>query len=132
VIEAIVEELEPKRELFAELDRITRPDAVLATNTSALSVSDIAEATEHPERVVGMHFFNPAPVLPLVEIVRHAVRATTPSGPPTSGPSRRASGPVTATTRLGSSSTASSFRCSTIASVSSTNRASRPRISTRR
>ena len=70
VIEAIVEELEPKRELFAELDRITRPDAVLATNTSALSVSQIAEATRHPERVVGMHFFNPAPVLPLVEIVR--------------------------------------------------------------
>ena len=72
VIEAIVEELEPKRELFAELDRITRPDAVLATNTSALSVTDIAEATQHPERVVGMHFFNPAPVLPLVEIVRTA------------------------------------------------------------
>jgi 3-hydroxybutyryl-CoA dehydrogenase len=70
VIEAIVEELEPKRELFAELDRITRPDAVLATNTSALSVSEIADATQHPERVVGMHFFNPAPVLPLVEIVR--------------------------------------------------------------
>jgi 3-hydroxybutyryl-CoA dehydrogenase len=70
VIEAIVEELEPKRQLFAELDRITRPDAVLATNTSALSVSQIAEATQHPERVVGMHFFNPAPVLPLVEIVR--------------------------------------------------------------
>ena len=70
VIEAIAEELEPKRELFAELDRITRPDAVLATNTSALSVSEIAEATERPERVVGMHFFNPAPVLPLVEIVR--------------------------------------------------------------
>jgi len=70
VIEAIVEELEPKRELFAELDRITRTDAVLATNTSALSVSQIAEATQHPERVVGMHFFNPAPVLPLVEIVR--------------------------------------------------------------
>ncbi len=70
VIEAIVEELEPKRELFAELDRITRPDAVLATNTSALSVSEIAEAVQRPERVVGMHFFNPAPVLPLVEIVR--------------------------------------------------------------
>jgi 3-hydroxybutyryl-CoA dehydrogenase len=70
IIEAIVEELDAKRELFAELDRITRPDAVLATNTSALSVSAIAEATERPERVVGMHFFNPAPVLPLVEIVR--------------------------------------------------------------
>jgi 3-hydroxybutyryl-CoA dehydrogenase len=70
VIEAIVEDLEAKRALFAELDRITRPDAVLATNTSALSVSDIANATDRPERVVGMHFFNPAPVLPLVEIVR--------------------------------------------------------------
>ena len=70
IVEAIVEELDAKRELFGELDRITRHDAVLATNTSALSVSEIAEATERPERVVGMHFFNPAPVLPLVEIVR--------------------------------------------------------------
>jgi 3-hydroxybutyryl-CoA dehydrogenase len=70
VIEAIVEELGPKRELFAELERICRPDTILATNTSALSVSKIAEATQRPERVIGMHFFNPAPVLPLVEIVR--------------------------------------------------------------
>jgi 3-hydroxybutyryl-CoA dehydrogenase len=70
VIEAIVEDLEPKRELFAELERICRSDAILATNTSALSVSGIAEAVERPERVIGMHFFNPAPVLPLVEIVR--------------------------------------------------------------
>jgi 3-hydroxybutyryl-CoA dehydrogenase len=70
VIEAIVEALEPKRKLFAELERICRPDAILATNTSALSVSKIAEATQRPERVIGMHFFNPAPVLPLVEIVR--------------------------------------------------------------
>jgi 3-hydroxybutyryl-CoA dehydrogenase len=70
VIEAIVEELEPKRELFAELERICRPDTILATNTSALSVTEIAEATQRPERVIGMHFFNPAPVLPLVEIVR--------------------------------------------------------------
>jgi 3-hydroxybutyryl-CoA dehydrogenase len=70
VIEAIVEELGPKQELFAELERICRPDTILATNTSALSVSKIAEATQRPERVIGMHFFNPAPVLPLVEIVR--------------------------------------------------------------
>jgi 3-hydroxybutyryl-CoA dehydrogenase len=70
VIEAVLEELELKREVFAELDRVTRPDAILATNTSALSVTEIAEATQHPKRVVGMHFFNPAPVLPLVEIVR--------------------------------------------------------------
>jgi 3-hydroxybutyryl-CoA dehydrogenase len=72
VVEAVLEELPLKREVFAELDRVTRPDAILATNTSALSVSEIAEATERPERVVGMHFFNPAPVLPLVEIVRGA------------------------------------------------------------
>ncbi len=70
VIEAIVEELEPKRELFAGLDGIVSPEAVLATNTSALSVTEIAAATSRPQRVVGMHFFNPAPLMPLVEIVR--------------------------------------------------------------
>jgi 3-hydroxybutyryl-CoA dehydrogenase len=70
VIEAIVEALEPKQELFRELERVCRPDAVLATNTSALSVTEIASATSSPERVVGMHFFNPAPLMPLVEIVR--------------------------------------------------------------
>jgi 3-hydroxybutyryl-CoA dehydrogenase len=70
VVEAVLEELELKRETFAELDRVTPPEAVLATNTSALSVAEIAESTARPERVVGMHFFNPAPVLPLVEIVR--------------------------------------------------------------
>ena len=70
VIEAIVEDLDAKRELFTELDRICAPDAILATNTSAISVSEIAAATQRPERVLGMHFFNPAPLLPLVEIVR--------------------------------------------------------------
>ena len=70
VIEAIVEDLGPKLELFAELERIVRPDAILATNTSALSVTEIAGGTTSPERVVGMHFFNPAPLMPLVEIVR--------------------------------------------------------------
>ena len=70
VIEAVLEELDLKRDVFRELDRITRPDAILATNTSALSVAEIAEASGYPQRVVGMHFFNPAPVLPLVEIVR--------------------------------------------------------------
>jgi 3-hydroxybutyryl-CoA dehydrogenase len=78
VIEAIVEELEPKRELFAALDGICRPDAVLATNTSALSVTEIAAATSRPERVVGMHFFNPAPLMPLVEIVRAELTADEP------------------------------------------------------
>jgi 3-hydroxybutyryl-CoA dehydrogenase len=70
VIEAIVEELDAKRALFAQLEEICRPDAVLATNTSALSVTEIAAATTSPERVVGMHFFNPAPLMPLVEVVR--------------------------------------------------------------
>jgi len=70
VIEAVLEELDLKRQVFAELDRVTRPDALLATNTSALSVSEIAEAATRRQRVLGMHFFNPAPVLPLVEIVR--------------------------------------------------------------
>ena len=72
VIEAAFEDLEVKRELFEQLDGIVASDAILATNTSALSVTQIAEATQHPERVVGMHFFNPAPVLPLVEVIRTA------------------------------------------------------------
>jgi 3-hydroxybutyryl-CoA dehydrogenase len=72
VIEAAFEDLQVKRELFGELDRIVGPDAILASNTSALPVTQIAAATEHPERVVGMHFFNPAPVLPLVEVIRTA------------------------------------------------------------
>jgi 3-hydroxybutyryl-CoA dehydrogenase len=70
VIEAIVEDLDAKLELFGELERIVRPDAVLATNTSALSVTEIAAAVPTPQRVVGMHFFNPAPLMPLVEIVQ--------------------------------------------------------------
>jgi 3-hydroxybutyryl-CoA dehydrogenase len=70
VIEAIVEDLEPKQTLFGELEGIVGPDAILATNTSALSVTEIASAVSTPERVVGMHFFNPAPLMPLVEIVR--------------------------------------------------------------
>jgi 3-hydroxybutyryl-CoA dehydrogenase len=70
VIEAIVEDLAPKQELFAELERVCRPDAVLATTTSALSVTEIAAATSTPGLVVGMHYFNPAPLMPLVEIIR--------------------------------------------------------------
>jgi 3-hydroxybutyryl-CoA dehydrogenase len=70
VVEAVVEELDAKRQLFRELEGVVAPEAVLATNTSALSVSEIASATKRPKRVVGLHFFNPAPVLPLVEVVR--------------------------------------------------------------
>jgi 3-hydroxybutyryl-CoA dehydrogenase len=70
VIEAIVEELAPKQALIAELEDICPVDTVLATNTSALSVTEIASAASTPQRVVGMHFFNPAPLMPLVEIIR--------------------------------------------------------------
>ena len=70
VIEAVVEELDAKRALFEELEALVREDAILATNTSALSVTAIAAAVGRPERVIGLHFFNPAPVLPLVEVVQ--------------------------------------------------------------
>ena len=70
VIEAIVEDLDAKLQLFGALERVVRADAILATNTSALSVTEIAAAVSTPERVVGMHFFKTAPLMPLVEIVR--------------------------------------------------------------
>jgi len=70
VIEAAFEDLAVKHELFRALEAVVRADAILATNTSALSVTEIASVLERPERVVGMHFFNPAPLMPLVEIVR--------------------------------------------------------------
>ena len=69
VVEAIVERLDVKRDAFARCEAAVGPDCVLATNTSSLSVSSIAAACARPERVLGVHFFNPAPVLPLVEIV---------------------------------------------------------------
>jgi len=70
VIEAAFEDLTVKHELFHELEQVVAHDAVLGTNTSALSVTEIAAVLERPERAVGMHFFNPAPLMPLVEIVR--------------------------------------------------------------
>jgi 3-hydroxyacyl-CoA dehydrogenase/enoyl-CoA hydratase/carnithine racemase len=70
VIEAVFEEIDVKKQVFTELEKHVRPDTVLATNTSALSVSEMAAGLAHPERVVGFHFFNPVAVLPLVEIVR--------------------------------------------------------------
>lgn len=69
VVEAAVEKLEIKQKIFADLERATRPDAILATNTSALSISDIQESSEHPTRVVGLHFFNPVERMPLVEVI---------------------------------------------------------------
>jgi 3-hydroxyacyl-CoA dehydrogenase/enoyl-CoA hydratase/carnithine racemase len=70
VIEAVFEDLPVKQKVFAEVEAVVRPDCVLATNTSSLSVSAMAAELAHPERVVGFHFFNPVAVLPLVEIVR--------------------------------------------------------------
>jgi len=69
VIEAALESLELKETIFRTLDGVAGPDTILATNTSALSVADIAAATRHPRRVVGLHFFNPAPLMALVEVV---------------------------------------------------------------
>jgi 3-hydroxybutyryl-CoA dehydrogenase len=70
VIEAAFEDLSVKHELFRALEPLVRDDAILATNTSALSVTEIASVLARPERALGMHFFNPAPLMPLVEIVR--------------------------------------------------------------
>ena len=70
IIEAVPEKLELKRELFSELDKITGGNAIFATNTSSLKVSDIAEAVNRRDRFIGLHFFNPAPVMKLVEVIR--------------------------------------------------------------
>lgn len=75
IVEAVIEHIDTKTALFADLDRRAGPDAVLATNTSSLSVTTIAAATEHPGRVVGVHFFNPAPVQPLVELITTVLTA---------------------------------------------------------
>ena len=72
VLEAVYEEMRVKKEVFAELERVVSPECILVTNTSSLSVTEMAADLEHPERVVGMHFFNPVAVLPLVELVRTA------------------------------------------------------------
>jgi 3-hydroxybutyryl-CoA dehydrogenase len=73
VVEAVPEHLDLKKEIFGKLDAIVGPDAILATNTSSLPVTEIAVATGNPKRVVGMHFFNPAPVLQFVEVIRTVV-----------------------------------------------------------
>jgi len=73
VIEAVIEDIELKKELYGELDRICVPGVVLASNTSGLSISEMAAATKRPDQVIGMHFFNPAPVMKLVEVTRGAV-----------------------------------------------------------
>jgi 3-hydroxybutyryl-CoA dehydrogenase len=73
VVEAVIESLEIKKDIFRQLDEIVSPDAILATNTSSLSVTEISTANSRPGRVIGVHFFNPAPVQNLVEIIRTVV-----------------------------------------------------------
>lgn len=70
VIEAVVEDIEVKQHLFGELSRVCRPDAILASNTSTLSIIKLAMGTHRPDRVCGLHFFNPAPLMSLVEVAR--------------------------------------------------------------
>jgi 3-hydroxybutyryl-CoA dehydrogenase len=70
VIEAIIENLAAKTQLFEKLDRITKPECILASNTSSISITKIAAATKRPEKVIGMHFMNPVPVMTLVEVIR--------------------------------------------------------------
>lgn len=70
IIEAAVEAMEMKKQLFAELDEMCKPETIIATNTSSLSITEIAAATKRGDRIIGMHFFNPAPVMKLVEVIR--------------------------------------------------------------
>ncbi len=75
VLEAVVEDLDVKRELFGKLDAIVKPDAMFATTTSSLPVIDLAMSTERPERLAGLHFFNPAPIMKLIEVVHTVTTA---------------------------------------------------------
>ena len=70
VVEAIVESVDAKTQLFEKLDKITKPDCILASNTSSISITKIAASTKRPEKVIGMHFMNPVPVMTLVEVIR--------------------------------------------------------------
>jgi len=70
VVEAAIENMKIKKEIFAELDGICKPETILASNTSSLSITEVASATKRPDKVIGMHFFNPAPVMKLVELIR--------------------------------------------------------------
>ena len=105
VIESVVEDLAVKKELFNELDRITGEGTILATNTSTLPVIELAMQTGRPEKVCGVHFFNPAPVMELVELVRPSPPPTRPWPRPASSPRRAGRPRSRSRTRPASSST---------------------------
>ena len=76
VIEAVLEDLALKKQVFQEVEKLTRPEVILATNTSSMSITEIGAATKRPDKVVGMHFFNPVPLMRLVEVIKgHETRA---------------------------------------------------------
>ena len=101
VVEVVPEQLAIKRQIVAELDRVCRPDAIIATNTSSLSVTAIAGGSAHPARVVGMHFFNPAPVMRLVEVVTTVLTDPAVAGAVTDLAGRLGKTPVQVTDRAG-------------------------------
>jgi 3-hydroxybutyryl-CoA dehydrogenase len=70
IVEAATEKIETKTEIFRDLDRVARPDVILASNTSSISITKLGTLTKRPEKVIGMHFFNPVPVMKLVEVIR--------------------------------------------------------------
>ena len=70
IIEAIAEDMEIKKETFGKLDELCKEDTILATNTSSLSITEIASSTNRPDKVIGMHFFNPVPLMKLVEVIK--------------------------------------------------------------
>ncbi|MDU7251660.1 MAG: 3-hydroxybutyryl-CoA dehydrogenase [Clostridium sp.] len=70
IVEASLEDMEIKKDIFSQLDKICKPEAIFATNTSSLSITKIASSTNRPDKVIGMHFFNPAPVMKLIEVIK--------------------------------------------------------------
>jgi hypothetical protein len=130
VIEAVPEHLDLKQDVFSRLDKICRPDTILATNTSSLSVTEISVATTRPGHVIGMHFFNPAPVLKLVEVVRTVVTSRRSSTTSWHSPGSWARCPSSSATRPGSSPTRCCSATSTTPSRCTSRATRRVRTST--
>ena len=110
VVEAVLERFELKKEVFGNLDRVCRREAIFATNTSSISVTRIASASKVPGRVIGMHFFNPVPVMQLVEIIRALQTTTQPATGSSSSPRTSARRRACRRIPTASSSTACSCR----------------------